>query len=227
MPVAGEAWVQSNDRSLATGGGINDKFSALPINSRQPQSHPEYDFPRAPSAAGSSTETSTYATAFSTPAADTVSLAPSDTTARAVEGGSLERGAAPTGVDAASNTTIAGPTAGGLARDMTSMAQTSFPAAATSAIPTDNVIAPEREQQREGNSLEVLEKHRAELNDKIKAGLSARNKERQPLTEEGYEVFEKAGMKDLVGKADTIETNTKWLEPVVKVSLFRDGRYVR
>ncbi|KAE8543343.1 hypothetical protein D1P53_000045 [Cryptococcus gattii VGV] len=215
VPVAGGAWVQSNDRSLVTGGGINDKFSALPINSRQPQAHPEYDFPRAPSAAGSSTETSTYATAFSTPAADTVSLAPSDTTARAVEGGSLERGVAPTGVDAASNTTSAGPTAGDLARDTTTMAQTSFPATATSATPTDNVIAPEREQ-KEGNSLEVLEKHRAELNDKIKEGLSARSKERQPLTEEGCEVFEKAGMKDLVGKADTIETNTKWLEPVVK-----------
>lgn len=216
VPVAGGPWIQSNDRSLVTGDGINDKFSALTINSRQPQAHPEYDFPRAPSAAGSTTETSTYATAFSTPAADTVSLAPSDTTERAVEGGSLERDIAPTGVDVASNTTTGGPTTGGLARDTTSMAQTSFPATTASATPTDNVIAPEREQQKEGGSLEVLEKHRAELNDKIKAGLSARSKERQPLTEEGYEVFEKAGMKDLVGKADTIETNTKWLEPVVK-----------
>ncbi|OXG23672.1 hypothetical protein C367_03649 [Cryptococcus neoformans Ze90-1] len=206
----------STGETTATQDGINDKFSTLTINSRQPQAHPEYDFPRAPSAAGSSTGTSTYATAFSTPMADAVSLAPSDTTARAVEGASLERGVTPIRMAAAPNAITAIPTTDALARNTTSANSTSVPTTTTSATPADNAIIPASEQEKEGRNLDVLEQHRAELNDKIDAGRSARAKERQPLTKEGYEVFEKAGMKDLVGKADTIETNTRWLEPVVQ-----------
>lgn len=159
--------------------------------------------------------------------ADAVSLAPSDTTARAVEGASLERGVTPIRMAAAPNAITAIPTTDALARNTTSANSTSVPTTTTSATPADNAIIPASEQEKEGRNLDVLEQHRAELNDKINEGRSARAKERQPLTKEGYEVFEKAGMKDLVGKADTIETNTRWLEPVVKVSLFHGGYLMR
>lgn len=71
---------------------------------------------------------------------------------------------------------------------------------------------------KSGNLL-PLEKQTEQLVEKVMAGAKERRARRGELNEFGRQIWEQASMRDLIGKEDTVDVETKWLPPVVQVSV--------
>lgn len=79
---------------------------------------------------------------------------------------------------------------------------------------TPNVILPKMPLGQGGPSLE--EQRQAMV---LKIADESDRRPRKVLTEEGKRVFEKAGLSHKLGIKDTVDVRTRWLEPVIQVSL--------
>ncbi|WVQ75316.1 hypothetical protein IAR50_004932 [Cryptococcus sp. DSM 104548] len=71
-------------------------------------------------------------------------------------------------------------------------------------------------QDEEEDPLTALEQHRRLLSDKLHSQISSNASSHPPLTAQGRETFERAGMKGLIGMPGTVDIQTRWLEPIVQ-----------